>query len=250
VTFKDHFSAASSDYARYRPRYPTALFDWLAARSPSTALAWDVATGSGQAAVELASRFERVVATDPSAAQLQSADRRANVEYRCEPAERSTLDTASADLVVVAQALHWFDHPAFFAEAARVLKAGGVLAVWCYEIFETTPAVDAVVSDFYHRVIGAYWPPERRWIETGYADLVLPFPAVAAPSFDMALDWNLSDLVGYLGTWSAVHRYRAERSEDPLPSVLAALAPVWGDAAVTRPVRWPLKLKVARREGP
>ena len=81
------------------------------------ALAWDVATGSGQAAVELAARFDRVVATDASAAQLASAEARPNVTYLHEPAERSSLDDASADLVTVAQALHWFDHRAFFAEA-------------------------------------------------------------------------------------------------------------------------------------
>ncbi len=247
MTFKDHFSTGSSDYARFRPRYPSALFDWLASQSPTTALAWDVATGSGQAAVELASRFERVVATDASAAQLASAERRPNVEYRCEPAERSTLDAQSVDLVTVAQALHWFEHERFFAEASRVLKPGGLLAVWCYEIFETTPAVDALVSRFYHGVVGSYWPPERRWIETGYADLALPFPRVEAPAFALTARWDLDDLVGYLGTWSAVHRYRADRGEDPLPAVRGALAEVWGDPAEERAVSWPLKLHVARR---
>lgn len=246
MTFKDHFSAASPDYARYRPRYPAELFDWLAAQSPTTALAWDVATGSGQAATELAARFDRVVATDASAAQLASAERLPNVEYRCEPAERSSLEAGSADLVAVAQALHWFDHERFFAEASRVLKRGGLLAVWCYEIFETTPAVDALVSRFYHDVIGAYWPPERRWIESGYADLAMPFSRVEAPALALTARWNLDDLVGYLGTWSAVHRYRADRGEDPLPAVRASLARVWGDAAEERPVAWPLKLKVAR----
>ena len=240
MTFKDHFSTRSSDYARFRPRYPAELFDWLAAQAPGTALAWDVATGSGQAAVELAPRFARVIATDASAAQLANAEARPNIDYRAEPAERSSLDAASADLITVAQALHWFDHPAFFAEAARVLQPAGVLAVWCYEIFATTPAVDAVVAHFYADVIGAYWPPERRWIETGYADLVLPYPRIAAPSFELTIDWDLDDLVGYLGTWSAVARYRAARGDDPLPAVHAALAAVWGDATERRRVTWPL----------
>lgn len=247
MTFKDHFSSASPEYARYRPRYPAALFDWLAAQAPSTALAWDVATGSGQAAVELAARFSRVIATDGSAAQLASAEARPNVEYRHEPAERSTLDDASADLIAVAQALHWFEHGAFFAEVARVLKPSGVLAVWCYETFTATPAVDAVVGRFYRDVIGAYWPPERRWIETGYAGLVMPYPRVAGPAFELTIDWCLDELVGYLGTWSAVARYRADRGDDPLPAVRAELAEVWGDPSSARRVSWPLKLHVARR---
>ena len=149
--------------------------------------------------------------------------------------------------MTVAQALHWFEHPAFFAEAARVLKPGGVLAVWCYEVFETTPALDAVVSHFYHDVVGRYWPPERRWIETGYADLVLPLPRLEAPAFEMALSWALDELVGYLGTWSATQRYRADRGSDPIPVVRAELAAVWGDAATERCVRWPLRVHACRR---
>ncbi len=247
ATFKDHFSVRSSDYARYRPRYPTALFDWLAAQPPSHSLAWDVATGSGQAATELAAHFERVIATEASAAQLASAEAMANIDYRHEPAERSTLSAASADLVTVAQALHWFDHPAFFAEAERVLKPSGVLAVWCYEIFETTSAIDAAVARLYHDVIGPYWPPERRWIETGYADLALPFPCIAAPAFEMALEWNLDDMLGYLGTWSAVQRYRADKGDDPIALVYGDIAAAWGAPAAVRQVRWPLKLHVGRK---
>lgn len=247
MAFKDHFSAQSVSYARFRPRYPAALFDWLADVSPSRDLAWDVAAGSGQASVELAARFAQVVATEASAEQLAHAEARPNLTYRHERAERSSLGEASADLVTVAQALHWFDHPAFFAEAARVLKPGGVLAVWCYEVFEATPAIDAVVSRFYHDVVGPYWPPERRWIETGYADLVLPLPRVEAPAFEMALSWTLDELVGYLGTWSAAQRYRADRGSDPIPAVRAELAAAWGDPATERRVRWPLKVHACRK---
>lgn len=247
MTFKDHFSVASSDYARYRPRYPAALFDWLAAQAPARLLAWDVATGNGQAALELSTRFARVIASDASAAQLEAATPCAKVEYRHEPAERCSLSDASADLVTVAQALHWMDHPRFFAEATRVLRPDGVLAVWCYEVFETTPAVDEVVSRFYHHVVGEYWPPERRWIETGYADLVMPLPRVDAPDFEMSLRWDLDALLGYVGTWSAVNRYRAARGVDPLPALRAELAPVWGAPEAPRDVRWPLKLHIARQ---
>jgi hypothetical protein len=106
----------------------------------------------------------------------------------------------------------------FFAEATRVLKPGGVLAVWCYEVFETTPPIDAVVSRLYHDTIGPYWPPERRMIERGYADVVMPHEALAPPTLTMSLDWALDALVGYLGTWSAVQRYRADRGDRSAPS--------------------------------
>ncbi len=248
MTFKDHFSAQSKDYARYRPTYPGALFDWLASVAPSRALSWDVATGNGQAAVALAERFERVVATDPSAAQLANAEPRPNVEYRNEPAERSSLADESADLVTVAQALHWFDLPAFLAEAGRVLRRGGVLAAFCYELHESTPAIDAIVERYYGETVGPYWPPERRFLESGYSGLELPFPRLDPPPFEMTLAWTLDDLVGYLGTWSATRRYTEARGRDPLPAVRAELAAAWGaDPSEARTMRWPLVVKACRK---
>src|SRR4051812_22896386 len=73
--FKDHFSKQAVDYAKFRPRYPKELFRWLASIAPDTELAWDCATGSGQAAVELADCFGRVIATDASQKQIANAER-------------------------------------------------------------------------------------------------------------------------------------------------------------------------------
>ncbi|QNM95263.1 class I SAM-dependent methyltransferase [Chitinimonas koreensis] len=247
MSFHDHFSTQSAAYAQYRPNYPAALFDWLAAVAPAHGLAWDAATGNGQAALELAARFDRVIATEPSAGQLANAPRRPNIDYRQEPAERSSLPDGGADLVTVAQALHWFDLPAFLAEAGRVLAPGGVLAVWCYEVFRCEPAVDALVSDYYHAVVGSYWPPERRWVEQGYAGLELPFAPLAAPEFEMALDWTLDALVGYLGTWSATQRYKDDKGIDPLPALRERLLAAWGDPAQPRRVAWPLTVRACRK---
>ncbi|WP_269532082.1 class I SAM-dependent methyltransferase [Chitinimonas sp. BJYL2] len=250
MSFKDHFSRQANDYARYRPNYPEALFDWLAQVAPSRVLALDVATGNGQAAVALAQRFERVIATEPSATQIANAEQRANIDYRQEPAEAMSALDASVDVLTVAQALHWFDLPDFMLESTRVLKPGGVLAVWCYEVFSCEPEVDALVSHFYHQVIGPYWPPERRWIEQGYAGLELPYADIATPSLDMSLQWDLDALVGYLGTWSATQRYRQSKGVDPLPALAQQLAAVWGDPAVAKTVSWPLKLRACRKPVP
>ena len=114
MSWKDHFSHASDDYRRWRPGYPDELFAWLAAMAPSRAVAWDCATGSGQAAGGLAAHFARVVATDASAAQVAEAEAFGRVEYRVAPAEDSGLPDASVDLVTVAQALHWFEFERFF----------------------------------------------------------------------------------------------------------------------------------------
>jgi ubiquinone/menaquinone biosynthesis C-methylase UbiE len=243
--FKDLFSERPDAYARYRPSYPAALFGWLAAQAPGTALALDVGTGNGQAAVALAERFARVIGLDPSAAQLASARAHPRVEYRESRAEQLAVETGSADVLFVAQALHWFDHDAFFREAARVLVPGGVLAVSCYELSQITPELDAVVMELYERQLGPFWEPERAMVETGYRTIAFPFPELEAPRFEMRATWTFDDLAGYLGTWSPLKRFRREKGFDPLAELLPELRAAWGDAA-QRTVVWPFNVRAFR----
>lgn len=245
MSFSNHFGSVSQAYAASRPCYPPQLFDWLAEQCPTHRLAWDCGTGSGQAALDLAQRFDQVMASDASAEQIAQAPRRDNIDYRVAPAEASGLPAASAELVTVAQALHWFDPDAFYAEVRRVLVPGGLIAAWSYGIVEvqgTTP--NRLVQDFYHRIVGPYWPAERRHVETGYRELPFPFAPVAAPPFSMELDWSLDQLLDYLRSWSATARYRQAKGEDPVAALDRQLRPHWG--AAERRVTWPLALRAGR----
>lgn len=245
--FLDHFAPVATSYADFRPSYPRALFDWLATLVPHHDLAWDCAAGSGQASVDLAVNFQRVVATDASLAQIEAAAPHPRIEYRVAPAEASGLPPASVDLITVAQALHWFDLAGFYAEARRVLRPGGVLAVWTYGVLTVEgSAVDAIVQHFYHQTVGPYWPPERMHVETGYRLLPFPFTEITAPSFAMEALWSLPQLLGYFRSWSATGRYIAERGSDPVTALEQQLARHWGDATLHRQVTWPLSLRVAR----
>jgi SAM-dependent methyltransferase len=243
--FKDHFSGQAGDYEKYRPRYPRELFAWLAANSPGRDLAVDIATGNGQAAIALAEFFDSVVATDASAAQLREAQAKPRVRYVCEPAERISVPDSSADLIVSAQAAHWFNWAAFAAEARRALRPGGLLAVWSYGNVVTEPEIERLAKDFSRDVVGPYWPRERRHVEEGYRDLPLPFPECAVPRFEMRVDWGSDALLGYVGTWSATQRYRKRNHRDPLALLAPLLTGAWG--AGTRSLCWPLCIKAGHR---
>ena len=241
--FKDHFSAQAAGYARHRPHYPADLFAFLAGLG-GRRLAWDCATGNGQAALALAAHFDRIVATDASAAQIDAALPHPRVRYHVATAEQSGLEADSADLVAVGQALHWFDTAAFFVEASRVLVAGGCVAAWCYELCSVTPQCDAVVERLYTDITGPFWPPERRLIETRYAGIDFPGTAVATPAFEMRARWRAGDMLGYLRTWSASQRYQRRHGEDPVALIEDELRAAWGPDA--RTVRWPLTVRVSR----
>jgi SAM-dependent methyltransferase len=243
--FKDHFSAQAADYGRYRPGYPEALIAFVAAVAPGQALALDVATGNGQAAQLLAGHFDRVLASDASAAQLRQAQPHPRVHYLRHRAEQLPLRAGVADAIAVAQAAHWFDLDSFYQEARRVLRPGGVVALWTYSGVQVEAPVDVVLQRFYHEVVGPFWPPERHHVEQEYRSLRFPLTELPAPAFAYSAQWSLPELLGYVGTWSAVAGYRRARGVDPLPALAAELAGCW-PADQSRAVRFPLHLRIGR----
>lgn len=245
TTAKDLFAHQAQGYARFRPTYPAALFDWLAGIAPGRDLAVDVGTGSGQVAVELGERFARVVALDPSEPQLANARPHPRVTYGCAPAEATGLDAHTADLLTAGQAFHWFDQPAFFQEARRVLRPGGVVAVWCYGLAAISPEIDAVIMELYEGYLGTYWDFARRSVERLYRDVTFPFPELVVPRFEMHASWGFEHLIGYLETWSALVTYKRERGSDPMVVMAPKLQQTWGDVA-ERTVTWELGIRAAK----
>ncbi len=220
TTFKDHFSGHAADYAKFRPNYPPKLFEHLASISPERELAWDCATGSGQAAVGLAEHFAKVIATDASAQQIESAQRHPRISYR--------------------------DMDRFFTEAKRVSKESGILAVSTYTHVSANPEIDEILSKFYRETTGPYWPPERDLVETNFESIRFPFPELPSHQFAMRQQWNLAQLTGYLRTWSATKKFIAVRGFDPVDSLMQELGSVWRDREHARQVTWPLKLRTFR----
>lgn len=244
--FADHFSAAAADYASARPHYPDALFAWIASIAPARGRVWEAGCGSGQASRSLAAHFDSVFATDPSAAQIAQASGPASISFAIEPGECCSLPDASVDAVCVAQALHWFDRDAFFAECARVLKPGGVLVAWGYQNIEPPRNISAAVDAFRDAIV-AYWPAERTFVDSAYANFEWPFAMVQTPRFEMTADWPIDRMLDYFSSFSAVRNYREATGRDPVAAHAAAIAAAWDDAETCAYLQWPLFVHAHRK---
>lgn len=246
MTFRDLFSQQSDTYATARPTYPDALYEFLVSLVPRRRLAWDCGTGNGQAARDLARWFERVIATDASVAQIRNAVAVGNVEYRVASAESSGLPARAVDLVAVAQALHWFDIDGFYAEVRRVTVSGGILAVWSYGSPSAGEDIETALRIFERETVGRYWDSGRRLVDEGYRTIPFPFDELPAPQVELRRLWTLSQLGGYLRSWSAVAKFVAERGQDPVAPLLEQIGKHWDSPESTRVVTWPLAVRAGR----
>lgn len=241
--FHDHFSEGAADYARYRPHYPDALFAAIAERSPARRLAWDCATGSGQAASSLANHFDRVVATDASVSQLERAVRAPRVDYAGMIAESRALARGSVDCVTVAQAAHWLEHEGFTRVVREVATPGALVVYWTYALPQVTPRVDASVAWLHDDLLGdAHWSPERKHVNELYRAIPFDFEEIAFPQLEMRAEWTGAEFLGYILTWSAIRSFRRARGDAPLDAWRRELQGAWGDD-VRRPVTWPLGVR-------
>ena len=242
---KDNFSSQSAEYAVYRPTYPQELYDFLFSLVNEKDAAWDCATGNGQVARILAQHFQKVYATDISEKQLSQALQLPNILYKVESSDRADVPDDSFDLVTVAQAIHWFNFEAFYAEVKRTLKPDGVIAVFGYGLMLIDKKVDQVIHKLYEDILGKYWDSERRYIEEGYKTIPFPFEEVTAPHFQIKTTWSFSQMIGYLNTWSSLQHYKKANERNPLEYLMTELKDAWGDDA-EKEVRFSILLRVGR----
>jgi SAM-dependent methyltransferase len=224
---KDNFSHNASGYAAYRPSYPDRLFQEIRNLVPSTGLALDVGTGSGQVAVKLSEFFDHVEATDISEKQIQHAQKSPKINYSVQPAEKNNFGNGQFDLITVGQAIHWFDFDRFYKEVYRVAKADAVIAVLGYGLFRVDPEVDNVIDILYQEILGSYWDPERRYIDEEYKTIPFPFEELHIPASSYQAVWDFDHLIGFLNTWSAVKHYENRKRKDPLELILPELKKAW-----------------------
>jgi SAM-dependent methyltransferase len=227
---------------------------WAAPHDPGVPAEMGAAMDIGESAADPLHGHARGHASTREAASLHppAAHREASagrVSLGVEPGERTALPDASVQLVAVAQALHWFDRPAFLAECQRVLAPHGVLAAWGYGDFLAPKGMEDAIAAF-RADIEPHWPPERVLVDAEYADFDWPFPAIAAPRLQLQARWALPHFLRYLASMSAVVRCTRTEGQDPVARHQPALAQAWGDPERERAIVWPLFLHLRRKPGP
>jgi SAM-dependent methyltransferase len=246
MNFEDHFSELAETYSKYRPTYPGKLFEYLSGICKQHQQAWDCGTGNGQAARSLADYFNQVVATDASKEQLEQASNHPKIIFKNEPAEKVSLEDSSTDLVTAATAVHWFNFEKFYTEVKRVLKPGGVIAVWGYHLFSISADIDKLLYKYYSEILKDYWPEQFHYVDTRYADLPFPFDGLIPPKFEMITDWDFNQVAGFLDSWSGTKIYLQKNGHHPLKEIWDDLKKEWGDEKMKRKINWPLHIRVGK----
>jgi ubiquinone/menaquinone biosynthesis C-methylase UbiE len=223
---KDNFSRQAEVYAKYRPTYPADLFDFILSFITNQKAAWDCGTGNGQTAKELANHFEKVFATDISQKQIDNAQSAQNIFYSVQPAEQTSFPDNIFDLITVSQALHWFQFDKFYNEAKRVVRPGAWIAVWTYTLLKISSEIDTVITDFYKNTLGQYWDKERKYVDESYATIPFPFKEIKTPVFKILFEWRLSELEGFLNTWSALQKFIAINKFNPVKEIIQTIGPI------------------------
>jgi SAM-dependent methyltransferase len=244
--FKDHFSLHALNYAAYRPSYPLQLIKWLSSLVPETHHALDCGCGNGQMAVMLANFFNLVTAVDASKEQIAHAYPHKNVSYHVATAETVKLQDASVDLIVAAQAAHWFDLPRFFDSVKRIGNDQSVLAFISYSTLKIDDAINPVINHFYKNVLGPYWPPERCHVDDNYRNLSFPFQEIDVSPFTMEIEWDCAAFLAYIRTWSALQRMEKILGLEPFNSFKDNIERVWGETSNIRKICFPLSVRAGR----
>jgi len=214
------FSFASQTYAKFRPEYPQELFDEILHRLKDShrELAVDIGAGTGQASIPLTKYFKKVLAFDPSPGQLAQAAIAPNLEFKCGTAEKIEVPNESVDLLVAAQAAHWFPLCKFFPEAQRVLKPHALMALWCYDVCSLdNPDSNEALKNYYFHEVGPYFNPNRKLIDDKYVNIVPTFGRIERKEMSMQKTMDMSTLIGYLSTWSGLDNYKKANPNKPDP---------------------------------
>ncbi|XP_010527093.1 PREDICTED: probable S-adenosylmethionine-dependent methyltransferase CRG1 [Tarenaya hassleriana] len=233
--------AQAGAYRDARPPYPRSWFKMLAEKTDMHERAWDAGTGNGQAAIGVAEHYKRVVATDISKEQLRRATPHQRVKYCLTPehmSEDELVDLVggddSIDLVIAAQAVHYFNLEKFYNVVRRVLrKPGGVIAVWVFNEISISSAVDKV----FRRISDSTIPfrnDRTNMALAGYNNLPFPFRNIGIGSegnshaLKLHSKLSLEGFKNYLKSWQLIVKAKGKGKDLLTKRVMSDLEDAWG----------------------
>ena len=246
MILKDNFSDNPENYARFRPGYPKEVYSYICSHLNHFNRAWDVGTGNGQVAQELVKFFGSVDATDISEEQLKYSFKHPRIKYFVQAAESTNFESGSFDLIICAQAVHWFQFEDFYEQVKRCLKSDGLLVILGYALVRSTNEVNEVIDHFYTEIIGEFWDKERKYLDDHYASIPFPFYELSNPEFEQHYIWSLEHFLGYLRTWSAVKHYKENKQEDPVNLIEEDLRKAFG---AKNQIRFPILFRAGKLPG-
>ncbi|MFN2457085.1 MAG: class I SAM-dependent methyltransferase [Chitinophagaceae bacterium] len=243
---KDLFSNHAALYSKFRPTYPKELYEYIISFVDKKDIAWDCATGNGQAAIALADYFKKIIATDISEDQLRNAVVKPNIIYKISTAEKTPFPDGTFDLITVATAYHWFQWDAFYQEATRVGRNGSVVAIWTYYTCESNDEkLNNLYHHFYRNVTHSYWEYERRYVDDKYETVPFDFEPLPSKQFFPKVIWTRKQFAGYLESWSAVQKFIKKNNVSPLKEIEEELKSIWADDE-TKEIIFPIALRLGR----
>jgi len=243
---KNLFADIGQNYATYRPSYPDELGEALTKLCKNKQLALDVGCGTGQLTAILSQYFDQVIGTDINSDQLKHAHKAENITYLHEGAEETSLENGSVDLIVVAQAAHWFDLKAFYKEVERISTDDGIIALVSYGVPYIESATSSVFQQGYWQLIHQYWPEERKHVEEGYLNLDFPFEEIDFPELFIHREMNYDTFIGYMKTWSAYKTAQQSGDLNSFKTFFGQLEQAWEDRQTIKTITWPISVRVAQ----
>ncbi len=241
--FRNKFSIQSKIYTLKKPPYPEIFFRYLIGECRYLKLAWNAGNGDGYVTQKLSKHFDKVYTNEASTDQLLKKPSNKMIRHDVSSEKAHALKNNSVDLITVEHTLHWFDVKTFFAEAERVLKRYGLIACWCYKLFRVNQKVDLEIDRLYSDVLGNFWDPEIRLVETSYRTLSFPFRELRTKNFNLKTSWDFQYMISYLRTWPSVYYYTKGKGSDPIEENLERLKKAWGEPEDIKNVTWPLFIR-------
>ncbi|CAA7046189.1 unnamed protein product [Microthlaspi erraticum] len=246
-------------YLDARPRYPIDWFKKIAAKTQGHNLAWDVGTGNGQAAIGLVEHYDNVVATDINEAQLKRAVKHSKISYHHTPKDMSEDEMVSlvggensVDLIVAAQALHFFDLDTFYNVAKRVLrKQGGLIATWVYNDIIISPEVDPIMKGLVDSTLPFRTPIMNLAFE-GYKTIPFPFESIGMGSegkpvtLDIPHKLSLKGFIGFLRSWQPAMKAKEHGVELVDEKLISKFEEAWGDENQVKDVSYKAHMIVGK----